>query len=347
MKSLKIAVLIDELVPGSAPKVVGQTVKGLNKLGHQCEALVYIDNDKADDKICKCHLEGIKIRYLLGKRPWWDFKFPGFAFFSLHHLLGFFLISSLPEYDIVIANTITSIFAAWGLKLFKKIPYIFYIHCDPNIWLLDKLAIKFANASIVSGKLHKQRFAKIENKNLQMLVLGCFPMEEFISYDKREKAVIIFDRWDIGNNPGKFLAELISLDKRDYKIKIGGIWHPVELKFEFMERVANTSLHNKIEFLGALDEDGIKKECSKVVLHYHHNQEAFGMSTLEAAACGCCIIIPDGSGVADLFSCIHDSSYLNMKNVAQYFGKMNWEIAKQYTWDNYAKNLERIIQCAI
>ena len=312
---MRIAVLIDELAPGSAPKVVGQTVKGLTKLGHKCDTYVLIDNGKMD-KTFNFHLSGVKIKYLFGKRPWWDLRFPGFDFFSLHHILGFFAGLFLPKYDMVIANTITSVPIALGMKL-RGSPYIFYIHCNPCIKSLEWLAIKLANGSIVSGYLHRYRFAKILDKNLYILRLGCVPAKRFVPYSKREDAVLIFDRWDKGTVPK---IPKIAF----YKVYIGGFNCPKSIN---------------AEYIGKLNEADIIRWCSKVKLHIHFNQEAFGMSTLEAAACGCCISIPEGSGVADLFP--------KWNGVSEEIGKLNWKIAKKYTWENYSKNLEEIIKCAI
>lgn len=383
---MKIAILYDELAPGSAPKVIGQTFKGLEALGHVCKVYVLIDNRQKEKfaSVYDYHLSGVKIKYIFGVRPFWDFKFPGFSFFSLHHILSFFIAPlsiQSGEFDVVVANCQYSAFAAWGIRLLRGIPYILYIHCDPCThtlkktyfktwlrifypvlylfaWFLDKLATELALVSITSGELHQNRFRKITKKPLENLRLGCFSSKEFTPYSQREKAIVSFDRWDIGNYPDIFL-ELAQNIKGYFKIKIGGFWHPESIKENFLIEIRERKLESMVEVLGPLDENAILDLCSHAMLHVHPNEEAFGMQTLEAAACGCCIIVPKGSGVADLFKHgIHGYfpddynlsqfiKYTNLifedKKKTEEMGYEAWKTAKNYTWENFAKSLEAIV----
>lgn len=387
---MKIGILIDELAPGSAPKLIGQSVKGLKKLGHICDGLVLVDNKKQKKfpEVYNYHLEDVKIRYLFEEMPYWirkiDFKFLGFSFFSLHHILSFFIAPCLikyKEYDIIIAYCQYSAFAGWGLKIFRKIPYLLLVW-DPSTytlkkiytktwlrffypvlymfaWILDKFSTKGARALITSGNLHHRRFHNISGKPLEDLYPGCFPKEEFIPYSQREKAILTYDRWDIGNKPHIFLDLLGCIDE-SIKLKIGGFWHPEAIKRDFIKESKRRNLENRIELLGPLHEGNILDLCSKTMLHVHPNEEAFGMQTLEAAACGCCIIIPVGSGVTDLFEHgVHGyfppknnfselAKYVKMAfcdlNKSEEMGRRAWQIAKNYTWFGYTKRLDKIIK---
>ena len=384
---MKIGIFISELAPGSAPKVIGQTYKGLEDLGHQCEAVVLIDSKQGEEvsRVYQQHLSGVKIRHIFGRRPWWDFKLPGFSFFSLHHLVSFFVAPSVirrKEYDIIIANGQFATFAAWGLKLFRGIPYIFYVHCDPCTytlkktyantwlrvlypfiyffaWLLDASACSGARSIITSGRVHQARFRGLSHNPAENLVLGCFSNEVFTPYNQRERAILTYDRWDIGNKPDIFLDLLKNLDK-DIKLKIGGFWYLESIKENFLREVKKRGFEQRVELLGPLDEKRILKLCSQVILHIHPNQEAFGMQTLEAAACGACIIVPAGSGVADLFEeGVHGyfpeennfSEFIRSAKIvfsdleeSEKMGRRAWETAKQYSWPNYARHLEAIIK---
>lgn len=384
---MRIGLLIDELAPGSAPKVIGQTYKGLERLGHQCEAIALIDAKEGSEvsSVYNIHLSGVKIKYIFGRRPGWDFKLPGFSFFSLHHFLSFFaapLIVKRREYDIIIANGQFATFAAWGLRLFRGIPYIFYVHCDPCTytlrktysktwlrvlypliyifaWLLDTSASQGAKALITSGKLHQERFRHLSKNPCENLVLGCFSSEVFTPYNQREKAILTYDRWDIGNKPEVFLDLLENTEKK-IKLKIGGFWYLKSIKDNFLREVKRRGLEDRVELLGPLNEKMILDLCSGVILHVHPNQEAFGMQTLEAAACGACIIVPAGSGVADSFEHgVHGyfpkekdiaelSRYVNIVfsdlNKSEEMGRRAWERAKEYNWPNYSQHLEAIIK---
>lgn len=387
---MKIGILIDELAPGSAPKLIGQSIRRLTKMGYMCEGLVLVNNKLQEEfsEIYNYHLKDAKVRYLFDEAPHWvsylDFKFPGFSFFSLHHILAFFLapfIIKKKEYDIIIAYSQYSSFTAWSLKIFKEIPYLLLVW-DPSTYtlrkiykktplrflypvlyilafILDKFSTKGARALITSGRLHHKRFKKISGKPLEDLYPGCFPKETFVSYGQREKAILTYDRWDIGHKPHIFLDLLENIDG-DIKLKIGGFWHPEIIKEDFLKEIRKRNLENRIELLGPLDEEKIIELCSQVVLHVHPNEEAFGMQTLEAAACGCCIVIPKGSGVTDLFEQGVHGYFPEKGNFAELMkyvkiifsdlekaeemGKRAREVAKNYTWSGYAKRLEEIIR---
>ena len=113
-----------------------------------------------------------------------------------------------------------------------------------------------------------------------------------------------------------------------------------------------------MELLGPLNEKMIMDLASKAMVHVYPVHEAFGMQTLECAACGCPVIIPKGSGVADLFEHgVHgyfpeasnfdefvgfiDNIFLDSK-LAEKFSKNSWERAKEYTWERYAQRLLEI-----
>ncbi len=390
MKRLKIGILLDELAPGSAPKIIGQSAQRLRSLGYSCEALIIVDNGSREKfpEIYNFHLGDICISYFYSEVPRWvkklDFKFPGFSFFSLHHILSFLIapyVITNKEYDIIIAHCQYTAFAAWGLKIFRKIPYLLLVW-DPSTytlkkvykktWLrffypllyifafiLDKFSTKGARALITSGKLHQKRFKKISGKPLENLYPGCFLKEDFVPYDQREKAILTYDRWDIGNKPHILLNLLEDVDQ-DINLKIGGFWHPESISEDFLKEVKKRKLENRVELLGPLDEKMILDLCSRVVLHIHPNEEAFGMQTLEAAACGCCIIIPEGSGVTDLFRhgvhgyfprkdnfselVRYTKIVLSDLKKAEEMGKNAWKVARNYTWDDYAKRLDQIIK---
>ena len=140
---------------------------------------------------------------------------------------------------------------------------------------------------------------------------------------------------------------------------IGGFWHPMSLRQEFQDEVVRRNLQERVTLLGPLNEDKIMELCSRSMVHIHPVHEAFGMQTLEAAACGCPIIIPAGSGVADnLFQHGVHGYFPEPGNIAELveyteaifndrgktadMGKKAWEVAKQYSWEGYASGLARI-----
>jgi glycosyltransferase involved in cell wall biosynthesis len=288
------------------------------------------------------------------------------SFFSLHHILSAF--TSIKGFDIIVANCQYSAFAARAIKRKFKTPYVLQMW-DPAVFTarkiykgrlkwypllylmakwLDNYAFKECSAIITSGKYHHEYLRKVTDKPLEILYPGCF----IGSPKKRERIVLTYDRWDIGNTP-KILDMIKYLDAH---LIIGGFWHPKELKDKFQEEVKSKGLSSRVTLLGVLNEDNIMELCSKAMVHVHLVHEAFGMSSLEAAACGCPIIIPYGSGVTDLFKDgVH--GYFPKDNIIRYLkqilddpkkaeqmGKRALNIAKKYDWDAYAKTLERIVK---
>lgn len=385
---MKIAILIDELAPGSAPKLIGWPIRKLKELGVQAQAFIIIEKDywQKNKAHYDYHLSGVKVRYIFPKFPKWvqkiNFKFPGFSFFSLHHIASWFFAYKAvgeKEFDVIIAHCQYSAFAARNIKRHCKIPFLSLIW-DPSTFmarkiykkrfplmypiiylaakLLDKFSLAKCEAVITSGKFHHQHLKKITNKPLEVLVPGCFIKEELPDFLSRERMILAYDRWDIGNNPRIFLDILGSLDSKDITLTIGGFWHPEDLKNDFIQEVKERGLKERVNLLGPLDEGQIMKLCSKAMVHVHPVHEAFGMQTLEAAGCGCPVVIPAGSGVADLFQDgvsgffpppgDFDSMVKSINKifsdsaVAEDMGKAAWNIAKKYTWLDYAKTLKDI-----
>jgi glycosyltransferase involved in cell wall biosynthesis len=387
---MKIGILVDELAPGSAPKIIGQSVKNLQQLGHYSEALVIVDKGYAErfPGIYNYHLNGVKIRYLMEETDsrWakMDFKFPGFSFFSLHHLMSGLVAPSVikeKEFDCIIAHNPYSAFAARSLYKKCKIPF-FMLIWDPSPYtltkvysktrmrylfpvlrpaaaFLDKYAYRYCRAIITSGKLHHNYLKKFTNKPLEVLPCGCFPLEKLPPFADREEAILTFDRWDVGHKPNIFL-DILGMLEQKVKLIVGGFWYPSGLKDSFIKEVNSRNMQGQVEIIGPLDEKKIQELCSRVMLHVHLNEEAFGMQSLEAAACGCPIMIPKGSGVTDLFEHGVHGFFPEKGNLAEFakFIKMifddlgqtarmsqaAWETARKYTWLNYAKTLTGIIE---
>jgi len=378
---MKICFLADELAPGSAPVIIGHTIRGLRKLGYDAECLLIVKRPYQEG--FDYYLRNVEIKYIYDRIPkWlrWDFKFPGFSFFSLHHIWCGILapfIFKRKEYDLIIANCQYTSFIARPLSIFKGIPYIqliwdtapytlkkiyskrmrlvfpllnFFAH------LLDNFAFGGCKSIITSGRMH-HHYLKKYNKRIDILYPGCNPLKELSPFNKREKIILAYDRWDIGNIPNVYLDILEKLEDKEVKLVIAGFWHPESMEDNFRNEIDKRNLSNRVIVFWGLGEDEIYKLCSNAMVHLHCNEEAFGMQSLEAAACGCPIIIPEGSGVTELFDIdIYFPNkgdintivkYLNIifkdKQKAEEISKKVWQRSKLYTWDDYATQLDNII----
>ncbi len=386
---MKVGLIIDELAPGSTPKLIGHPIRNLEKLGIDAEAIVIIEKDHwvKYKEHYDFHLKGVKVRYLFPKFPELirkiNFKFPGMSFFSLHHLASLFFSHRAiraGEFDMLVANCQYSTFVARDIKSHFGIPFLTLIW-DPSTFtakkiyrnrfgwkypllylgarLLDSSAFQECEAIITNGKFHHRYLRQVTNKPLEIIYPGCFPLERLPDFTSRQAMILAYDRWDIGNIPNIFLDVLEGIKRKDVSLTIGGFWHPESLRDEFTALIKKRNLGSRVQLIGPLNEDDIHKLCSRAMVHVHPVHEAFGMQTLEAAACGCPIIIPKGSGVTDLFEhgvhgyfpetgsrqelIYYVDKMLDDPVKAGEMGRSAWEVAKNYTWFNYARRLEKII----
>lgn len=378
---MKICFLADELAPGSAPVIIGHTIRGLRKLGHDAECVLIVRKPITHPEIFNHYLRGdVPIKYIYDRIPkWlrWDFKFPGFSFFSFHHILGGILAPFIfkdKEYDLIIANCQYTSFIARPLSIFKGIPYIQLIwdtasHTFKKIYskkgmgilypltlLLDRFAFGGCKSIITSGKMHLGELAKY-HKRIDILYPGCNPLKK-LPKRKRSDIILTYDRWDIGNIPNIYLDILERLEDKKVKLVIGGFWHPLSLKDDFIKEMERRNLNKRVILHDAWGEKDVYKWCSNAMVHLHWNEEAFGMQSLEAASCGCPIIIPKGSGVTELFkdgihgyfpdkhdvkSVIrHLDTIFKDKLKAKEMGRLAWERSKLFDWNKYVLTLEGI-----
>ncbi|MFC1521125.1 glycosyltransferase family 4 protein [Elusimicrobiota bacterium] len=387
-RNLKLAFFFDELAPGSAPKLIGWPVRRLSEIGVDAEAVVIIEKDhwKKHKEHYDSHLAGVKVRYLFPKFPKFlqkmNFKFPGMSFFSLHHIASWLFAHravDFREFDIVVANCQYSAFAARNTLRLRDIPFLQLIW-DPATFtaekiykkrmgwkypflylaakVLDRFAFQKCRAVITSGEFHHKHVRGITDKPFEILYPGCFVREDLPAFSSRERMIVTYDRWDIGNIPVIFLDMLEQLDHKDVSLTIGGFWHPESLREEFTQEIEKRGLQSRVHLRGSLNEKDIMELCSRAMVHVHPVHEAFGMQTLEAAGCGCPGIIPAGSGAAELFEhgksgfhppigdlksmvgCIN--TIFSDPKLAEKMSRAAFEAAKKHTWLEYAKKLKTI-----
>lgn len=387
---MKIGILVDELAPGSMPKLVGWPIRKLTEVGVEAEAIVIIEKDhwRRYKEHFDQHLSGVKVRYLFPHFPIWaqriNFRFPGMSFFSLHHVMaGLFASRALneAEFGMIIASSQYCAFAARNIRRKAGMPFLM-LTWDPSVFtarkiykgrmgwkyllllaggaILDRYAVRKCEGIITSGHFHHPYWRSITSKPLHVLRPGCFPLEELPPFHLREPMIVTWDRWDIGNVPNIFLDVLSMIARKDVKLTVGGFWHPESMREEFVEEIRRRGLQNRVELLGPLNDADIVRLCSKAMVHLHPVHEAFGMQTLEAAACGCPGIIPEGSGVAELFengvsgfhpragdikamtACV--DSIMGNSVIAEKMSRAAWDAARRNTWLDYAKCLKKIVE---
>lgn len=381
-KKLKIAVLVDQLLPGGVQKAAIEEVKNLQKLGFETSLIILMR--KGFEKKINYLLSGIKYEFLSDRYPkifQKSFKFPIFKFLSTLHLVGPILAPlkvKRKEFDIIISHGTTTSLTTYSLAKFRHIPYIAVIH-DPMIYILDKVYLKTAlrfffpiikpiatfleklflqaaHLCLVDSTVHAQFLKKTYKINPSVLYLGINPPKDLPS--KIGDKILSFGRWDRQKN----LDILLDLAKvlPNVNFLIAGTWSSNSDLAWFKNLISQKNLDKQVELITGYKEKDLALICRQGRLWIHPHFEAFSLSALEAASHGLPIIIPEKSGITELF--IHGKHgyfpkstsvetlrktvlpLLENPRLAQNLGKEAAELVKtNYTPLSRAKKLAQII----
>jgi glycosyltransferase involved in cell wall biosynthesis len=329
---MHVGIIIDELAPGSAPKLSGLKSKYLKKAGNKVTLFIIYDNGsyQKNKYIYDQFLKNTKIVYIMNHVPPFfkkiNFKFPFMSFFSLHHLIVFFFAHRCiknEKVDLLIACCQYTSLAALNLLKKFNIPYLLliwdpstfiakkiykqlYPFIYPFIWIggyiLDRIAVSKASALITSSKYHHKNYKNLTSKPLEILHLGCFPNKVFKKDYSKGKIILTFDRWDIGNNPSQLLDILYKLNDKTIKLFVGGYWYDKKIKNEFQSKVMEMKLNDRVKYLGPLNESKIKYYSKISTINIHHIHDAFATTILECSGYCCPGIVVKGTGVDEIFN---------------------------------------------
>lgn len=380
----KIGILVGQLTQmGGVGIAAVEEVGNLRELGVSAE-LVVLKERKGSPYAGL--IAGLPVRYLSREIPWplnVSLKIPFFSFFNLFHLTFPFLalmIIRKEDYRCLIVHETYNALTALVLKRWRKIPYYPYVwdpvsYILPRVyarrllrfflpWLLslarwaDRLIIKEAAVVIVSSQQHAARVRELFPKaRVRVIPAGCHPQVKIP--ERRGDFILALTKWDWGKNPFFLLEVLGKLKLPETKLIMGGNWTQPSLRKGFEKRAAQRGLTDRIEITGRIDEDKKTELFLTARVLVHPIFEAFGMFGLEAAACGCPVVIPQGSGVTELFADgVHGffpkegdvagfAEALNFllvdKRRAWTMGEAAWEAARQHTWESHARDLLAVI----
>lgn len=322
-KKMKVAILVDLLIPGGVQKVATEEARNLNKLGLQTKLLVV--SKEGFSKKNQYLTKGVPVEFLQNRYPkvlQKSFKLPVFRFLSTTHLLSPILAPfwvKQNEFDIILSHGTIAAFTAWSIKRYQKVPYIAIIH-DPALYILDKIYshtplkilfpiikalayllekhfIKNANVCLVDSTVHKDFIQQNYNIGAQVLRLGINPPKNPIK--KLGDKILTFGRWD----KGKGLEILLELLKQlpDTNLIVAGAWSRQDELLWFKDLVREDGLSARVEIITEFNSKSLRKIVSQARFFIHPHFEAFSLSALEAASLGLPIIIPKKSGVTELF----------------------------------------------
>jgi len=381
MKKLKIAILVDQLTPGGVQKTAINEVKELKKLGHVVTLFVLIrlqHDDEYEDLI-----QDLDIVYLSDFNPLF-FKrakrIPFFTFLTHLHLLGPFFTPRyglFKQYDFLISHGTTTCITAAAITRIFKVPYLAFIH-DPLLYILEKVYSQHVLAKPLVRFI--KPFARYYEKNLLLsaalivtvsrahqvyiqnnyavlpavILPGCNSKKTKI---KHGRSVLGFSRWQLAKNPDFFLRLAQKLPHLTFII--AGEW-PIKREFQlFQTKIQDLGLARQVKLVPRLKETDLPKLARQSFVWVHPHFEAFGMAGLEMAALGLPLIIPQGSGIAQIFedseagffpknfdeSTIikYLSEFSTKPEKALFMGRIAAKTARRLSWGNHTKILNQQI----
>ena len=379
-KKPKIAVFIDQLVLGGVQKDAIEEVRMLGKLGSQAK-LVSLMRSGFKPKYLK-YIQDIPFEFLSDRYPpllRHSFKFPVFSFFSTLHLISPFLAPFFVkkrEWDIIVAHGTTTCLTTLVLKT-RSIEYIAIIHdpmeyilkqvyketllkaffgvLSPILYMIERAIVKNAKSTVVVSNVHAPFIEKTYKIKPVILTAGSTLLERLPR--KRQKFLLAASRWELGKNPILLLKILEKIPKT--LLVVAGSWTKDEELKWFKGKIRELKLVNRVKIYSPLSDIKLKELYSKALAWIHPNFEAFGIGGLEAAAHGCPIIIPKGSGVTELFEDQRDGLFPQKTTLSDFLpavqalisdpkraylmGKSAYSTSKIYSWENHTKRLISII----
>lgn len=386
MKSLHLAILIDQLAPGGVQKTAIYEAKEFIKLGHTVTLFVLIRRkfDYQYEDITK----GIQIVYLSNFNPFMfrrALKIPFFSFLTHLHLLNPWFVGNykfIKNYDYLISHGTTTCITASALARKYKIPYLAVIW-DPLVFILEKVysshpllklllpVIKpfvqnlerdfLLTASLVAttSKVH-QDFIK-NNYHMTPFIIhpGCEILQKVNS--KPGAYVLGYTRWQLAKNPQFFLKLAQKLPQLNFLI--AGKWPEKEEEQTFISEIRKLKLEKKVKLFPLVKADDLPSLARQSFVWVHPHFEAFGMAGLEMAGQGLPLILPQGSGVTELFIHGVHGFFPKTLNLTEYvrhikylsshpeqskkMGDLAQKICRKFSWANHTKLLNECISTSL
>ena len=384
-KRLKIAILIDQLVPGGVQKDAAYEVSHLNKLGYQAKLIVLMRKGFHPNFLN--FFPKIPIQFLSDRFPQLlknSIKFPIFTFFSTLHLLSPYLAPKFikrDEFDIIIAHGTTTCLTALSLWKKNRIPYIAIIHdpmeyilktvyaktplryffwlLSPILFYLEKQIVKNAKIIAVVSEKHSPFIQKHYQIIPEILLAGTSVLPRLPN--KKSTFLMASSRWQSGKNPQLLLELMEALPQN--KLLVVGNWTNNDDLILFRKKIAEKNLMKRVIIKTDVLPRQLTKLYSRALLWIHPNVEAFGLGGLEAASCGTPVIIPSKSGLTQILKDKQDGFFPKKATLEQFLrplkvliknpqkayemGKHAWQTVKKgHSWENHTKQLEGLIKTA-
>ncbi|GFP19776.1 hypothetical protein HKBW3S03_01280 [Candidatus Hakubella thermalkaliphila] len=144
------------------------------------------------------------------------------------------------------------------------------------------------------------------------------------------------------------------------KLVVAGQWLSPRLRKAFEQNLTKRGFHRQVEVIGPVSQKKLIELYLRARVLVHPFREAFGMTVLEAAGCGCPFLVAEGSGVCDLFEHGKEGFFVEENDIdtwarnvgklaaderlAWAMGQSAWEVARQHTWRDHTLQLLQVIK---
>lgn len=383
----KIGVMVGQVLRMSGVGIIAiEQVRNLNKLGYDAELILL----KRTKYPIDTYIKDIPVRYISDEMNFFErisFKIPFFSFFSLLYLtypLYIHRYIKKEQYSVIVSHETYTCFVAIAIKRKVGIPFLAMVY-DPISYILprvyskrflrfffpilipiskskDKSILNESAGAVTCSGMHEEMIHELSPKTgCYRIYPGCNPKKKITK--KGRNIIISLTKWDIGKNP-KFIVDVLSkIKNKEIKWVVAGNWLQENVRREFIRYAKEKGVFYRINIIGGISEKEKEDLLSRAKVLVHPIIEAFGMFGLEAAGCGCPIIVPKGSGVSELF--IHGVNgffpkegdvesfvkYVNLllddEKKVNKISEAAWLIAKKNTWRDNASDLIKILSKAM
>lgn len=382
-RKLRIGIVVDQLLTGGVQLAAIEQVKELNKLGHPTKLLILMRKKYPTDFLYL--VKDVPHQFLSDSYPIFfrkTLKFPVFSFLSTLHLMSPVLAPQVikeGDYDILISLGTATCLTTQAIYHARHIPYVAVIH-DPIVYVLKKayrktvlhyffpflypLArflessfVRDAERTIIISKVHYDYLKNNYGIIPEIHTFGTKTLQKLPP--KRGNRLLAFGRWQNEKNPFFLLQLIKSLPK--VQLTIAGSWLEEKELFAFKESVRKEKLEHQVTVVDHYDEEDLRVMCEEARLFLYPHFEAFGLAALEAAGHGLPIIMPQKSGVTEIFqhgvdgffpANVDVSEYthfitilLNDERQAYMMGVHAWKTVKDtFSWEANTKALLKVAQ---
>ena len=320
--------MVDRLVVGGVEKVAIDQVRALRMAGHDAR-LVVLATGGAGVGTFGASLDSVPVETLSLRAPRplrASVPLPGFAFLQTFHLTYPLLARWLMregEYDVILCHGSYTAFTAYAISRKHHIPVALFLW-DPTLHIvtgpayegrmlgrlrplaapvarcLDRWLVSRPAKVLLGSSAFVDYVTQLSGVRPEVLMPARDVAGHLPPWESRANRILAVTAWKRGKNP-EALLETLEHCPADVCLTLAGAWLDQPLLQAFRAEVARRGLSRRVDITGAVTEVELTSLYADArVLVQSWESPGFGLSALEAAACGTPSVIPRGQGSSDL-----------------------------------------------